>query len=76
MSMERARKFILANHELSEGVVSNLQMLFTFVPGRWTDWEVLFESGRWRCFVCAFFFFLFLFACFCFVSAEVFNGAQ
>lgn len=44
-SLDNIKRFIVSNHQLSEGVVSNLQMLFTFVPGRWTEWEVAFESA-------------------------------
>ncbi len=40
----RVTRFILDNHTLSEAFASNVQMLLTFVPGRWGEWEVACES--------------------------------
>lgn len=43
--MERVRQWVLTNHTVSESVLSTVQTLGTFVPGRWGEREVLFETG-------------------------------
>ena len=42
--MERLRRLVLANHRVSELVFTNVQALLNFLPGRYGEHEVFYES--------------------------------
>lgn len=41
----KIRRTVLQNYQLSEALNSNIQTLLTFMPGRWNESELFYESS-------------------------------
>jgi hypothetical protein len=44
LPMQRLRRLVLANHRVSELVFTNVQALLNFLPGRYGEHELFYES--------------------------------